>query len=126
MSRLIKMDSEYKQWVEALSRRFRQSQIKAAVKVNRELLSFYWSLGKDIVEMKAESRWGSSFMETLSKDLRAELPTARGFSATSLRYVKRFYLLYAPLFQAQFATEKVSKVEETFLQFKKFPKLGRN
>ena len=41
MSQLINMDSEYKKWVEALSRRFKQSQIKAAVKVNRELLAFY-------------------------------------------------------------------------------------
>lgn len=98
MSQLINMDSEYKTWVESLSRRFKQSQIKAAVKVNRELLAFYWSLGKDIVEMKAESRWGSSFMETLSKDLQAKLPMAKGFSSTNLRYIKRFYLLYSPLF----------------------------
>ena len=105
MSQLINMDSEYKTWVESLSRRFKQSQIKAAVKVNRELLAFYWSLGKDIVEMKAESRWGSSFMETLSKDLQAKLPMAKGFSSTNLRYIKRFYLLYSPLFQAQAVPE---------------------
>ncbi len=105
MSQLINMDSEYKTWVESLSRRFKQSQIKAAVKVNRELLTFYWSIGKDIVEMKAESRWGSGFMETLSKDLQAELPMAKGLSSTNLRYIKRFYVLYSPLFQAQSVPE---------------------
>ena len=124
MSQLINMDSDYKTWVESLSRRFKQSQIKAAVKVNRELLAFYWSLGKDIVEMKAESRWGSNFMETLSKDLRAELPMVKGFSATSLRYVKRFYLLYAPLFQIQFETETEPKVEGISPSFQKFPQVG--
>ena len=41
MSQLTNMDSEYKKWGEALSRRFKQSQIKAAVKVNREMLAFY-------------------------------------------------------------------------------------
>ena len=97
MSQLIKSDSEYKTWVESLSRRFRQSQIKAAVKVNRELLAFYWSLGKDIVEMKAESRWGSGFVNTLSADLRAMLPDVKGFSRTNLFYVIKFYKLYAEI-----------------------------
>lgn len=97
MSRLINMDSEYKKWVEALSRRFKQSQIKAAVKVNRELLLFYWSLGKDIVEMKAESRWGSKLIDALSADLRAMLPNIKGFSRTNLFYVIKFYKLYAEI-----------------------------
>lgn len=123
MSRLIKMDSEYKQWVEALSRRFRQSQIKATVKVNRELLSFYWSLGKDIVEMKAENRWGSSFMETLSKDLRAELPTAKGLSVANLRYIKRFYVLYAPLFQVRISPDKSLEVVDNFSASSKSPQV---
>ena len=56
MSNLLSTDVEYKQWLQSLGKRFRQSQIKAAVKVNRELLAFYWELGKDIVELKAESR----------------------------------------------------------------------
>ena len=48
MSNLLSTDVEYKQWLQSLSQRFRQSQIKAAVKVNQELLAFYWELGKDI------------------------------------------------------------------------------
>ncbi len=124
MSQLINMDSEYKKWVEALSRRFKQSQIKAAVKVNRELLAFYWLLGKDIVEMKAESRWGSKLIDALSADLRAELPMVKGFSATNLRYVKRFYALYVPLFQAQVVTENVFEIEGTFPTFAKLPQVG--
>lgn len=124
MSQLINMDSEYKTWVESLSRRFKQSQIKAAVKVNRELLAFYWSLGKDIVEMKTESRWGSKLIDALSADLRAELPMVKGFSATNLRYVKRFYALYVPLFQAQVVTENVFEIEGTFPTFAKLPQVG--
>ena len=33
------IDKDYTQWVENLSVRYRQSQIKAAVRVNRELMS---------------------------------------------------------------------------------------
>ena len=68
------MDKDYTQWVKELSLRYRRSQIKAAVKVNREMLIFYWELGRDIVEMKAESRWGSGFMKNLSRDLKEVNP----------------------------------------------------
>lgn len=44
------IDKDYTQWVENLSVRYRQSQIKAAVRVNRELLKYYWELGRDIEE----------------------------------------------------------------------------
>jgi len=56
------MDEQYKAWVAELKERYRKSQIKAAVSVNRELLVFYWSLGRDIVKQKAESKWGSGFI----------------------------------------------------------------
>ena len=42
MSGLLTKDLAYKQRVQSLSRKFRQSQIKAAVKVNRKMLAFYW------------------------------------------------------------------------------------
>ena len=105
MSNLLSTDVEYKQWLQSLSQRFRQSQIKAAVKVNQELLAFYWELGKDIVEMNAESRWGSGFIEALSKDLQELLPAVKGLSPTNLRYIKRFYQLYSPIIQAQAVTD---------------------
>ena len=105
MSNLLSTDVEYKQWLQSLSQRFRQSQIKAAVKVNQELLAFYWELGKDIVEKNAESRWGSGFIEALSKDLQELLPAVKGLSPTNLRYIKRFYQLYSPIIQAQAVTD---------------------
>lgn len=63
MSKLIHINKEYAEWIKALSQRFRQSQIKAAVRVNSELLQFYWSLGKDIVERDMENKYGSGFFK---------------------------------------------------------------
>lgn len=90
------LDKEYIQWIKELSSRYRRSQIKAAVKVNEEMLRFYWELGRDIVEKKAESRWGSGFMKNLSYDLKAANPDATCFSQTNLLYMKNFYLLFPP------------------------------
>ena len=95
MSKLIKIDIDYAEWIKGLSLRFRQSQIKAAVKVNSELIQFYWELGRDIVEMKAEERWKDSFWKNLSDDLQTSLPDIKGFSVTNLQYTRRFYLLYS-------------------------------
>ena len=89
------IDKDYKQWVKALVMRYRQSQIKAAVKVNSEQLMYNFMLGRDIVEMHVEERWGESVINQLSIDLKREMPTAEGLSATNLRYCRRFYLLYS-------------------------------
>ena len=95
MSNLIKTDTNYAEWIKRLSLRFRQSQIKAAVKVNSELIRFYWELGRDIVELKAEERWKENFWENLSHDLQTALTGVKGFSITNLQYTRRFYLLYS-------------------------------
>lgn len=88
------ISSEYKSWIGELKQRIRQSQIKAAVKVNTELLWLYWQLGCDIVERQLEASWGSGFFNQLSKDLKDEFPQMAGFSPTNLKYMKRFYLFY--------------------------------
>ena len=45
--------TEYVQWLSDLKQRYRQSQIKAIVRINQSMLEFYWSLGKDIVALKS-------------------------------------------------------------------------
>ena len=48
MSELIKADNEYKEWIAGISTDFRKSQIRASMKINDEMLRFYWKLGKGI------------------------------------------------------------------------------
>lgn len=89
------IDKDYTQWVEDLSVRYRQSQVKAAVKVNREMLKYYWELGRDIEEMHVEERWGESVIRNLSADLQRRNPNSTGLSRTNIYYAKKFYLLYS-------------------------------
>ena len=70
MEKITITDSSYIEWIGKLSQRYRNSQIKAAVRVNCEMLRFYWSLGRDIVLLKVEARWGSKFLKNLSADLK--------------------------------------------------------
>lgn len=111
MSKLIKIDNDYAGWIKDLSLRFRQSQIKAAVKVNSEMLKFYFSLGADIVTKQAESKWGDGFFRNLSMDLHDALPGIKSFSETNLKYAKYFYQLYEPLFRQQ-VVDKIEGPDE--------------
>lgn len=88
------LDKDYTLWVKQIAVRYRNSQIKAAIKVNTEQLRFYWLLGKDIVEMKVEERWGENVISQLSKDLKEALPGIEGLSQTNIYYCRKFYLLY--------------------------------
>jgi len=97
MNDMIIPDEEYKRWIEKITLEYRSSQIKAAIKVNVELLAFYWNLGKDIVKMQENSTWGSKLLDNVSKDLKRLLPDAKGFSKTNLFYIAGFYNLYSPL-----------------------------
>lgn len=91
----INVNSEYKEWFRELKQRIRQSQIRAAIRVNTTLLELYWDLGADIVSKQIESVWGSGIIKQLSDDLRMEFPDMQGFSTTNLWYIKKWYLFYS-------------------------------
>ena len=116
MSKLIKTDNEYKEWIGELKQRIRQSQIKAAVKVNTELLKLYCSIGGDIVRVKAEAKWGDGIIEQLSQDLKTNFPDMSGFSSRNLWYMKKWYSFYSqpdtklPQVGAESKSEKLPQV----------------
>lgn len=91
----INLDSDYVNWIHDVKQRYISTQIKAAVKVNTERLYFNWQLGRDLVERKAEEKWGKGIVEQLSLDLQDEFPDATGFSARNLWNMKKWYLFYS-------------------------------
>lgn len=95
MKRNLLGDREYKTWLSEIKSKVRNAQLKAAVRVNTELLTFYWELGADIVAKQAKAKWGDALLSTLSKDLMAEFPEMRGFSLSNLKYIKQWYQFYA-------------------------------
>lgn len=90
----IHIDADYADWIADIKSRYRSAQVKAAVKVNAEKLLFNWQLGRDLVQKKAEERWGAGVVEQVSLDLKREFPGADGFSTSNLWYMKKWYLFY--------------------------------
>ena len=113
MSNIINIDAEYAAWIEDISKRFKASQIKAATKVNDEMLRFYWSLGKDISEREASNKYGSNFYKSISIDLQNKLPDVKSFSSTNIYYMKRFYELYSNIQNVPQVVEDFSDIQNS-------------
>ena len=96
---MIHKDEEYKAWIAGLVEQFRQGQVAAVIHVNRELLLFYWCLGRDINEMDMEHKYGKGIIHTISKDLQRKLPHIKGLTEKNIYYCKRWYSLYINEFQ---------------------------
>ena len=87
-------DKEYVNWLSEVKHRFQQSQLNAAVRVNPARLEFYWSIGYDLVRMRAEERWGAGVVKQFSLDMKNTFPNETGFSHSNVKYMKRWYSFY--------------------------------
>lgn len=85
---------DYVEWLTDLKKRYRKAQVRAAVKVNGEMLRFYWSLGRDIMVKNADAKWGSGFLSGLSLDLQKEFPKGIGLSLRNLKYARQWFSFY--------------------------------
>ena len=94
MNKPFQIDKDYSNWLKELKNKIRTVQLKAAVKVNSEMLNFYWELGADILEMQTNAKWGEGFLSKLSQDLMCEFPGIKGFSKRNLELIRQWYLFY--------------------------------
>ncbi len=77
--------------VEAIKTAILQSQYQAAKETIRVQLILYYGIGRYLSSKKGKKTWGTSVLETISSQLRKELPGLRGFSASSLKNMRLFY-----------------------------------
>ena len=80
------MNQELITAVEAIKTAILQSQYQAAKETTRVQLILYYGIGRYLSSKKGKKTWGTSVLETISSQLRKELPGLRGFSATRPRY----------------------------------------
>ncbi len=64
-----------------------QTRNKIVESANKDLVLMYYNIGLKLIE---NNKWGSSFIDTLAKDLKIEFPTLKGMSARNLRYMQKF------------------------------------
>ena len=110
------MEQKFAEWVAALSKKYRQAQVKAHVRVNSTLIEFYFELGKEITQTSFKNTYGSKFYEKLSKELKEKNPQSGGFAPRNLRYIESFYTLYSKILPQVVAKFKNDLVSHNALQ----------
>lgn len=87
-------EKDYISWLEDIKTRFRSAQSKAMVSVNTSMLEFYWSIGRDLVNLHPEEKWGKGIVKQFALDMRTAFPNETGFSDTNVKYMRRWYNFY--------------------------------
>ncbi len=91
---IIDNNGEYLNFRDDIMQRIRSAQYDAMRAVNKEMISLYWDIGRQITDRQKELGWGKSVVENLSKDIQKEFPGIQGFGVSNLRDMARFYSEY--------------------------------
>lgn len=87
---------EYSLFRDDILKRIRSAQYEALRAVNKELISLYWEIGRQITERQKTLGWGKSVVENLSRDIQEAFPGIQGFGARNIWNMVRFYTEYQP------------------------------
>lgn len=80
-------DNKYFEVLNDIKRTLMITRNKIVENANKDLVLMYYNIGLKLIE---NNKWGSSFIDTLAKDLKIEFPTLKGMSARNLRYMQKF------------------------------------
>jgi predicted nuclease of restriction endonuclease-like (RecB) superfamily len=91
----------YQELLDRLMERIRESQRRATRALSTELVTLYWSIGREIIERQQAYGWGEDVVGQIAQDLTAHTGRARGFSRRNLFYMRRFAALWPELEKVQ-------------------------
>lgn len=117
---------KYQNAVDVIKTAILQSQARAAKAVNQEQLALYYGIGRYVSANSRKKNWGKGAIDTISEQLRKELPGLRGFSAPSLRKMRIFYEEWMMLERNSFVpTNKLeSQSEKMFVPTNEITKIN--
>lgn len=101
-------NKNYQQLFADIKQKIQNSQVKAIVSVNQEMLLLYWEIGQLILNRQEKEGWGANVINQLSTDLKKAFPAKKGFSSRNLGYMKRFAKTYSDLSILQQPVAKIS------------------
>ena len=81
----------YRPAAEIIKTAILQGQYEAAKGVNRIQLAVYFGIGKFVSQKTRKGVWGTGALEAISQILRKELPGLKGYSASSMKNMRKFY-----------------------------------
>ena len=83
-----------------------QARARAARVSNVEALKLYFFVGGYVSKKTRAAKWGSGAIDALSDRLQIELPGLRGFSASSIKFMRLWYEAWADWFEIRYLASK--------------------
>jgi hypothetical protein len=102
-----KLSMTYNDAVQTIKQAILDSQWRATQHINEEQLALYYGIGKFISQHTRTGAWGTNAIETISRQLSAELPGLKGYSATNLRLMRLFYEAWSALFNSSATADEL-------------------
>lgn len=84
----------YTDLLQDIQKRISESQTRALLSVNAELIRLYWDIGRMIARRQLEDGWSAGVIPNLAIDLKNELPEIKGFSERNLSRMVAFFRAY--------------------------------
>ena len=97
-------NNDYLEIAEAIKSEIKNSQYKAIINVNHELVMLYYNIGRIINEHKS---WGNKFIDNLASDLKLSFPDSTGYSVRNLKYMSKFAEAYPDI---EFVQQLVAQI----------------
>lgn len=87
----VPINAEIRNAVLSIKAAILKSQARSAQMVNHEQLFLYYGIGRYVSDHSRKGYWGTGVIDTISKQLKSELPGLKGFSAENIKLMRRFY-----------------------------------
>ena len=84
---MIENSNEYFELLNDIKNTVIKTRRKIVINANNELILMYYNIGKKLIE---HNKWGTSYIDTLAKDIKRDFPDLKGMSSRNLRYMKKF------------------------------------
>ena len=91
---------KYSNDVKLIKNAILQSRYRAAQSSNKEQLLLYYSIGHYVSQNTRTGKWGTGAIEEISRQLQLELPGLRGYSASSIKYMRTFFEEWVEVFSS--------------------------
>lgn len=87
--------------VKAIKAAILKAQAETLRNANVSLLSLYYGIGRYVSRNSREGTWGTGAIDSISRQLQAEMPGLRGFGSRNLKNMRTFYEFWSPMLNRQ-------------------------
>lgn len=98
------LEKDFKEIIKNIKNEIYKTQTLIMSDANKRLLELYFYIEKVVNE---NSSWGNKFIESLSTEMKIEIPNIKGFSVRNIKNMKKFYAEISSNEKVQMASAQI-------------------